>query len=470
MAGGLEVVLTGATWPRERIKGLEGDLKLCPRCKRELETMEHRTWLYPCNDEIPELRHEPQHFERQAGAAAASTPCFWHRALVPSEWTETAPPPATEEVSEAGEPCVGDRMRTIYGDASGGPHSACPRRRRVAWAIVELEPAEAEAGVAPQELPQCCWTKTSRLAGPRQTVNRGELRCLEAAIQSCTEATSNLRFVTDSILGLRGVERRRPRWKRQHWREGGDLARDVSGDDPRAREDAAPLNLRLVGGARAPRPTTLQAQKEESQRQGELEAKHPRRSAPPASSSRPSGTKSRRICPRSRGPRCTLRARRSGRHGGDTGDGTVKPPWEVEARADGKGAREEHRKRIAAVAESSLAKTRTQVGPPPSRRDDLDHVGPREAGVGEDGGRAPAVLEHPTTDTGVSGPLQGLAMSCGTEGHPRLRAGPRGAPESFGDGHAGELGETSDMVGVADGDPSPADRGRDGSQRQGGPR
>ena len=45
MAGGLKVVLTGATWPRVRFMSLEGDQKLRPRCKRERETMEHHTFV-----------------------------------------------------------------------------------------------------------------------------------------------------------------------------------------------------------------------------------------------------------------------------------------------------------------------------------------------------------------------------------------------------------------------------------------
>eukprot|EP00959_Pyramimonas_sp_CCMP1952_P402601 8436602-Pyramimonas_sp.AAC.1 len=147
-------IAVGGTWPRGRllaeVQGADDDLRMCPRClaagERHVETPLHGCWTCPHNKD----KKAYQDSDKLLPAAVAQheqCPEYWLRGLIPKKWT-LAPAPAQFEdwhfddntVSGDGVFGSGTQEKPIYicGDASGGPDSMRPARRRVGFALVHV--------------------------------------------------------------------------------------------------------------------------------------------------------------------------------------------------------------------------------------------------------------------------------------------------------------------------------------------
>ena len=167
--------------------------KLCEICPLCGAVMDGTHWLWDCPELNSRLREPwPSMWEplrRQEGQKN----CFWQCGLVPRLWTHNT---GTKELQLSLEGVFAqdwpfDNSPDLYfgGDASGGPFSADPRKRRVAFAVVAVRwCAEASSWETVGSL-------VANLTGLVQTAPLGEA----TALLYCLRATQNpFRFVTDA--------------------------------------------------------------------------------------------------------------------------------------------------------------------------------------------------------------------------------------------------------------------------------
>ena len=209
LAGLLMNIAMGAAWPKarkyEQLKTPHGRIEgrndvsnssdrsrpagnpsvfssLCDRCGLEKETSFHRNWS--CSQNKGAVAYEKSDvLVGEAWTQHEVHPCFWHRGLIPADWTRTPEPPHDHQWTSGGlsngvfAGCLPMGSSTapavIFGDASGGPDTADCRLRRVALGI---------AMVTDYTNPTVRCFITGPLSGSRQVVARGELRGLWLAI------------------------------------------------------------------------------------------------------------------------------------------------------------------------------------------------------------------------------------------------------------------------------------------------
>eukprot|EP00959_Pyramimonas_sp_CCMP1952_P000932 18549-Pyramimonas_sp.AAC.1 len=149
----MTAVATGGTWPRDRrVQQKPGVCSpLCQRCRQARETPFHRVWA--CPENRGSLAYEKsEEFVPEAYSQWESAECFWLRGLLPSSWVEAPPPVMSDDwrcsgtFSELAKGVAGQGSQEhplhFFGDASGGPESACLRLRRVGVGLVlAAEPA-----------------------------------------------------------------------------------------------------------------------------------------------------------------------------------------------------------------------------------------------------------------------------------------------------------------------------------------
>ena len=142
LAGLLQHVAAGATWPRARRAEckLPIDDTICPRCGLAVEDEFHRAWACPANgcehEEHGQAFRSSERLGHRAAADRDSCPVFWLRGLVPKAWTALPPPPPQLPVLLTGGSCWSSG--TFHTDGAGGKWGSDPRRRRCGWGAVRL--------------------------------------------------------------------------------------------------------------------------------------------------------------------------------------------------------------------------------------------------------------------------------------------------------------------------------------------
>ena len=160
--------------------------KLCQRCPLCHEDTHEAHWLRDCN-EIKKCLTQPWplEFDRLCRQDVAHS-CFWQCGLVPRLLTHNLGNVRIdlqlESVFAQNWPFENSPEMYFGGDASGGPYSADPRKRNVAFAVVALI-KHSGMGVW-----QVVGSMTANLPGQVQTVPLGEalalLYCLKATLNS----------------------------------------------------------------------------------------------------------------------------------------------------------------------------------------------------------------------------------------------------------------------------------------------
>ena len=148
-----------------------------------VKDVQHSVWGCPCNEQIEDRRVAgTQHLVGRALADGATTPCFWHRGLLPATWTYKRKP--FDEVRTfrhtwgLGEgPFALTKYDLVSTDGSGGtgPASKDWRLRRAAWGWVVTDPATM--------LP---YAGAYGSVDGAQTVPRAELSAIIDIVQSST--------------------------------------------------------------------------------------------------------------------------------------------------------------------------------------------------------------------------------------------------------------------------------------------
>jgi len=95
-------VQCGGQWPRSRLHSCDTSLDpTCKRCRLEPETLPHRIWECPDNENVPET-HASRKLTTRALEAVHHTPCLWLRGPPPPEKPSTIfhsplPPPTSHD-------------------------------------------------------------------------------------------------------------------------------------------------------------------------------------------------------------------------------------------------------------------------------------------------------------------------------------------------------------------------------------
>jgi ribonuclease HI len=210
----MRVSMVGGAWTRSRIQqlGLDIDTVVCQRCDLGAEETDlHRCWQCPGNEALAACARSA-HLCEEAERGSVEHPCFWLRGLIPSSWVEVPEPEDDELVVPVDALGALEGLSDVvlaFGDASGGAASAVPVLRRVGWGLAWI-PFGAEAAAAALADPDGAFAgagvASGNLAGPRQTVNRGELRAFLVLLES-SRGAARVHFVTDSGYVQRGFWR-----------------------------------------------------------------------------------------------------------------------------------------------------------------------------------------------------------------------------------------------------------------------
>ena len=179
----LETVLSGATWPAERISQSYPDVSpICCRCGEEPEDALHRYWTCKANHTIEDDKvQSTQDLVASAVAKCKEYPCLWSRGLLPAGFINIPPeadPVQTLDITYVNpeQACFGSG--TYYGDASGGTHTRYPDIRRVGCAFAGIDHSGVLIFAAHFPLP-----------GDVQTVSRGVPFALIALVRRAEQFT-----------------------------------------------------------------------------------------------------------------------------------------------------------------------------------------------------------------------------------------------------------------------------------------
>ena len=203
-------VAVGGTWPRQRVRDeVGGDVDvMCPRCGEAPETAFHRAWACRCNTGAIAYTASDT-LSAQAYAQHEADACFWLRGIIPAHWTRVDPVPTEYSWKASGNQNLMPRSWAdaegfslgvgsvssplfVFGDASGGEDTRDAVLRRVGICLVSI------ASFAPFRIAA---TLRSPLPGRNQSVPRGELTALWAAIEY---SSGFLVFVTDNQAVMDG--------------------------------------------------------------------------------------------------------------------------------------------------------------------------------------------------------------------------------------------------------------------------
>ena len=168
----LEVLVSGASWPQERIsQAYTGEQNVCQLCGHSPCDSLHTLWTCPCiaGFDDPAITNS-EHLIPLASNEGHQYPCLWFRGILPLPLAQPtsieAPVPDTFiphyylVAPDAGSWPSG----SYFGDAGGGRHNLYPSLRRVGIGVAHLNQLDHSFlfGVG------------SPLFGEHQTVHRGE--------------------------------------------------------------------------------------------------------------------------------------------------------------------------------------------------------------------------------------------------------------------------------------------------------
>ena len=200
MAGMLTQVAVGGLWPRARRQsaGLldDGSCVLCG--SGALQDEYHLAYECPAILQDAEVSAGiTECMLREARQQARGNPSFWLRGLSASM---SLPKPCGDRFEFVWGEDEGDwSPGRYYTDASGGEHSSDPRLRRVAYGVFRLDRFD-------MALEQKMVALGGALPGDRQTVNRGELLAVVAALGRIQPVPGVSTVIcTDSLYTWRGA-------------------------------------------------------------------------------------------------------------------------------------------------------------------------------------------------------------------------------------------------------------------------
>ncbi|CAK0871462.1 unnamed protein product [Prorocentrum cordatum] len=157
-----------------------------------------------CNSDF---RKVSRNLKKRASSDVDALPCLWLRGILPASWTYVEEPPDDPLGDQCGDAASlqGRGWLLVGGDASGGEHSASAKLRRVGWgyAVVDCEFGDVD-GVHQLTSVASPFGHGGGLAGPRQTINRGETQALLAALVDLQCLGAGITYVTDSSYVVRG--------------------------------------------------------------------------------------------------------------------------------------------------------------------------------------------------------------------------------------------------------------------------
>ena len=193
LVGLQNAAVSGRQFTRQRQADLGYDVDtVCPRCNQSVETLYHRVWECPCNVGFEEFE-KSECLRQQAQAQWESCPVLWLRGVPPKSYTHLSVFP-DENLRTLGrtpisavEPYPSFGCVVVFGDGSGGAHSADPRRRRCGTAVIAMQP-NGQGGW------RLAWGISTPLGGQRQTVPRSELLAFAIALE---QVPMEFLFVTD---------------------------------------------------------------------------------------------------------------------------------------------------------------------------------------------------------------------------------------------------------------------------------
>ena len=187
----LETILSGATWPADRIHNAYPEHSpLCPRCGLEPEDALHCFWTCQENANIDEhVVKKTQHLIQTAKTSSNEHPCLWLRGLLPANLINIPPdaePLSSLDITYINPENVSFDSGTYYGDASGGEYTVYADIRRVGCAFARTTSSGELIYAAHYPLP-----------GEVQTVARGELLALVVLLRFAAPL-AEIDFVTDN--------------------------------------------------------------------------------------------------------------------------------------------------------------------------------------------------------------------------------------------------------------------------------
>eukprot|EP00972_Heterocapsa_arctica_P035838 5271107-Heterocapsa_arctica.AAC.1 len=178
----LTKIVAGGLWPNQRLH--EAGLVESPYCdlcnSGQVQDESHLMWSCSCVGQQKAMRElDDEALVRVAAARAREHPTFWTRGLAPSNALCVPPPPEVQEFCAL--PAEPWAPGAYFTDASGGRLARDNLLRRVGFAAIQLQVALLD----PQGRLVCEPQRFlgGPLAGPRQTVNRGELQAVISLLQ-----------------------------------------------------------------------------------------------------------------------------------------------------------------------------------------------------------------------------------------------------------------------------------------------
>ena len=165
----------------------------------------HRFYECPDNERILGPKAFP--FLRNISRdTAEACPCMYFRGLIPPNKYNIPEPPTEENIHTFGTATQSDHQLRgsddvpllAFTDASGGPDTKDPRLRRVGWAAIIRDGPQASSTL------DISLGAMGSLAGPVQTINRGELR---ATLEALNLTLGTIHIVTDSSYVQKGFDK-----------------------------------------------------------------------------------------------------------------------------------------------------------------------------------------------------------------------------------------------------------------------
>ena len=150
-AGLLEVNAAAGLWSAQRLQdsGYVVDEMLCPLCKQDVDTLDHRLWkccaILQSDSPIVQATNK---YAEEAIRGLATHPCYWLRGVLPADWLPALDPAQgfTCAVAQARDLTLpfDAQGRCFYLDESAGAYSSSPCVRRAGWGVAVLEPTSLQ--------------------------------------------------------------------------------------------------------------------------------------------------------------------------------------------------------------------------------------------------------------------------------------------------------------------------------------